>query len=131
MKAFFWKPFIIDPAKPEHKELIWSKVKEHPITPDFMDRVVEAFHDKRAAAGGKGPTGDGGEEIIKVTGPVKKQFFSPEESKSLQMSMPKLPRAEMLLEGITVFTPGVVTNDQVMNLHRCWPKDSNLQELAM
>jgi len=52
MKAFFWKPFIIDPAKPEHKEILWAKCKQYEITDAFMDDVVESFHDKRAVAGG-------------------------------------------------------------------------------
>lgn len=58
MKAFFWKPFIKDPTKPEHKEIIWAKVEQHEITDDFMADVVEAFHDKRAQTSQK--TGDSG-----------------------------------------------------------------------
>ena len=49
MKAFFWKPFVLDPQKPEQKEQIWGKVQEHEISDDFMNKVVEAFHDKKAA----------------------------------------------------------------------------------
>lgn len=48
MKAFFWKPFIKDPTKPEQKEIMWAKIEQHEITDAFMDDVVEAFHDKRA-----------------------------------------------------------------------------------
>ena len=47
MKAFFWKPFIKDPTKPEHKTIMWAKIEQHEITDSFMDDVVEAFHDKR------------------------------------------------------------------------------------
>ena len=35
MKAFFWKPFIIDPAKQEHKSIVWAEVKEHTINKPF------------------------------------------------------------------------------------------------
>jgi len=37
MKAFFWKPFIIDPTNETHKSVIWSKVKQHDIDPKFLD----------------------------------------------------------------------------------------------
>lgn len=50
MKGFFWKPFIMDPEKPEHKEVIWAKVAQHEINDNFMEEVVTAFHDKRAVA---------------------------------------------------------------------------------
>ena len=66
MKAFFWKPFITDPDKPEHKELVWAKVQQHEITDDFMEDVVEAFHDKRGVQTQKTV---GGTEVIKVVGP--------------------------------------------------------------
>ncbi len=49
MRAFFWKPFIIDPAKEEHKDIVWRKVKEWEITPAFQEIVVEGFHDPKAA----------------------------------------------------------------------------------
>ena len=83
MKAFFWKPFIKDPAKPEHKEIIWAKVEQHEISDAFMADVVEAFYDKRAEQQkNKAPAG-GGSEVIKVVGPTKKEFFSPGESRSI------------------------------------------------
>ena len=94
MKAFFWKQFIKDPAKPEHKEIIWAKVDQHEISDEFMADVVEAFHDKRAQPSAKPDSG--GQEVIKVVGPTKKEFFSPGESRAIQMSMPKFPKAEPL-----------------------------------
>lgn len=82
MKAFFWKPFIKDPAKEEHKTVLWAKVEQHPITDDFMEKVVEAFHDKRALAA-KSTAAVGVGDVIKVTGPTMKQYFTPEESKNI------------------------------------------------
>lgn len=70
MKAFFWKPFIIDPAKPEHKTIVWSKVKQHDINDAFLNEVVEAFHDKKAiAASASAGASDG---VIKVAQIQKK-----------------------------------------------------------
>ena len=60
-----------------------------------MENVVEAFHDKRATGAPAGAGGGAG-DVIKVTGPIKKQFFSPEESKSIQMALPKFPKPEVL-----------------------------------
>lgn len=111
MKAFFWKPFVIDPAKPEHKEILWAKCKEYPINEKFMEDVVECFHDKRAAAGKTAGAADAGAGIIKVTGPIKKQFFSPEESKNLQMGLPKFPKADVIKEAVTTYADGLVTTD--------------------
>ena len=71
MKAFFWKPFIKDPTKEEHKTGLWAKVEQHPITDDFMEKVVEAFHDKRALAA-KSTAAVGVGDVIKVTGPTIK-----------------------------------------------------------
>ena len=106
MKGFFWKAFVLDPAKPEHKEIVWAKVNEHKIDEPFIDLVVEAFHDKRAAmmkAGGGGG-GDAGDAAPKNLGPVKKQFFSPEESKQIQMSLPKFPKhAEDIRNAVTTY----------------------------
>lgn len=69
MKGFFWKQFIIDPTKPEHKNMLWTKVTEHPITPEFLETVVEAFHDPRAV---KLAAAEAAGDVIKVTGPIKK-----------------------------------------------------------
>lgn len=37
MKAFFWKAFVVDPAKPEHKTIVWAKVDQHKIDDSFLD----------------------------------------------------------------------------------------------
>jgi len=37
MKGFFWKAFVLDPAKPEHKEIVWSKIEQHKIDDKFLD----------------------------------------------------------------------------------------------
>lgn len=68
MKAFFWKQLIIDPNKAEHKTFVWSKVKQYEITEKFMEKVVEAFHDKKALTS-SATSGGGAEAVIKVTGP--------------------------------------------------------------
>ena len=44
-------------------------------------QVEEIFYDKNALKAPAPSAGDG--DVIKVTGPVKKQFFSPEEAKSI------------------------------------------------
>ena len=67
--------------------------------------------------------------MIKVLGPTKKEFFSPGESRAIQMSMPKFPKAEPLKQAITAYDTGLVTFDQIVSLHRVWPKDSDLFEL--
>ena len=71
MKAFFWKPFIKDPTKEEHKTVLWAKVEQHPITDDFMEKVVEAFHDKRALAA-KTTASVGAGDVIKDFKPTTK-----------------------------------------------------------
>ena len=85
MKKFFWKPFIIDPEKPAHKEVVWAKVKQHDIDDNFMQEVVAAFHDKRAAAAKESDSGAATEQAttIQVTSTLKKSYFSPEESKTI------------------------------------------------
>ena len=93
-----------------------------------MESVVEAFHDKRALAAPKVVAGAG--DVIKVTGPIKKQFFTPGESRSIQMSLPKFPKADVLKEGLIAFTPGLITDDHVVSLHRAWPDESSLVDLA-
>ena len=92
-----------------------------------MDKVVENFHDKKFAVNAaKAGSGD----VIKVTGPQKKQYFTPEESKNVQMSLPKFPRPETLYEAVTTYQEGLVTHDQLATLARVWPPDSNPAELA-
>jgi len=69
MKAFFWKLYVKDPAKPEQadpKLNLWAKVEEAAITDDLLSSVVEAFHDKRAIVA---PKSTGANEVIKVVGP--------------------------------------------------------------
>ena len=76
-----------------------------------MDEVVEAFHDKRALQAKAGAAVGGGGDVIKVTGPVKKQFFTPEESKSIQMSLSKFAKPEPLKIALTDYDKTKVTND--------------------
>lgn len=113
MKNFFWKPFIIDPARPEHKEIIWAKVSQHEINKSFLEEVVDAFHDKRAEAAKTSGQGEKDQSagVIKVTGPVKKQFFSGEESKKIQMNLPKLAKPDYIKRAVTTFADGIVTQD--------------------
>ena len=127
MRAFFWKPFIIDPTKEEHKDIVWQKVVEHKITPEFQELVVEAYHDPRAVkAAAAAASGD----IIKVTGPEKKKFFSPEESKNVQMSLPKFPKKhDDIIDACLTYQEGLISKDQIGALARAWPKDSNLVDL--
>jgi len=69
------------------------------------------------------------ENIIKVVGPQKRSYFTPEESKSIQMSIPKLPRADALKEALIHFDENLVSGDQLLSLLRVWPKDSPVDAL--
>ena len=77
--------------------------------------------------GGAGAGADAGPS--KPTGPVKKAFFSPEESKQIQMSMNKFPKPDPLREAITTFQDGIITVDQIDSLHFAWPKESVMGDL--
>ena len=46
------------------------------------------------------------------------------------MSLPKFPKAEDIIEAMTQNTPNLVTSDHITSMHRAWPKDSNLTDLA-
>ena len=74
MKGFFWKRIIVDPNSKD--DTMWNNIKEVPM--DQAD-IEEHFHDKRAGGGGEQSKSD----VIVVTGPQKKCYFSAEESKQI------------------------------------------------
>lgn len=83
MKKLFWTRIINDPEKKE--PTIWKTITEAQIK---IEEIESAFSDNRMAPANQASTA---ENVIKVTGPVVKQYFTPEESKSIQMSVNKLP----------------------------------------
>ena len=89
--------------------------------------IEDAFSDQRGNAYDSGKSV--AENIIKVTGPVKKQYFTPEESKSIQMSVNKLPRPDVLKEALIHYDESLVTEDQILNIIRVWPKQSPIEDL--
>ena len=121
MKTFMWKRYIIDPNKEEDN--LWKKLKEPKVE---MDVIVDKFCDNSVAKVSAGPKQD----VIKVTGPREKNYFSPNESKNVQMSLPRCPRPDHLIESLTLNTPGLVSNDQFSLLKRIWPKESPLSDLV-
>jgi hypothetical protein len=48
-----------------------------------MDLVVDAFSDKRAQAISEAAASGDTNGVIKVTGPTKKEFFNPTESRTI------------------------------------------------
>jgi len=46
-----------------------------------------------------------------VTGPIKKSFFSPEESKNLQMGLMKFPKPDIIIEAATKYQESLITED--------------------
>jgi len=46
------------------------------------------------------------------------------------MSMPKFPKHDIIKKATSTFEEGIVTVDQITALHRAWPKESILSELA-
>ena len=46
------------------------------------------------------------------------------------MSLPKFPKADAAKEGLISNTPGVLTEDHITSLHRAWPTESSLVDLA-
>ena len=73
-----------------------------------MTDVVEAFHDKKAL---HVQNRQSGTTVFKPVNCTKETFFSPEESKSIQMSLPKLPKAEDLRRTLVDNESGLVTYD--------------------
>jgi hypothetical protein len=76
----------------------------------------------------KVPTQNGAK--AKVEGPTKKEFFQPSESRAIQLSMPKLPKPEILLKAIRDYDCRSLTNGQVDSLISVWPKESSIKELV-
>lgn len=46
------------------------------------------------------------------------------------MSLNKFPKAQTLIEALTNYDTTIVTSDGIGALHRAWPKESSLSELA-
>ena len=46
------------------------------------------------------------------------------------MALPKFPRPEVLIEAVTRYTSGIVTDEQIQALKRAWPQESTLADLG-
>ena len=74
MKKLFWTRIINDPEKKEPS--IWKTISEAKVD---QKEIEEAFCDNRMAKQGE----ETGKNVVKVSGPVMKQYFTPEESKAI------------------------------------------------
>ena len=75
MKKLFWNRIINDPDKPE--KTVWKVIQEAKID---QKEIEELFCDNRMAPV---KAADNSANTIAVSGPVIKQYFTPEESKSI------------------------------------------------
>ena len=80
--------------------MVWKNIKEAPIDQGEIERMFEAVT--------KVPTQGGAQK--KVEGPTKKEFFNGKESQTIQLSMPKLPKPEVLLKAIREYDNRALTN---------------------
>ena len=94
MKKLFWMRIINDPEKKDEKT-IWKTIPDIKID---QKEIEDAFSDQRAAT--FDPAKSLAENVIKEKIPEKKQYFTPEESKSIQMSVSKLPKTDVLKEAL-------------------------------
>jgi len=123
MKKLFWMRVINDPESKE--KTIWKAIKESKID---QKEIEERFADKRSANTFDESKGLGA-NIVKIVGPQKKTYFTPEESRSIQMSIPKLPKPEVLKDALVNFEENACTADSIIALLRVWPKDSPVDQL--
>jgi len=73
LKAFFWKRVLLPADAPD--TVIWKRIKEEKVE---ISEIEALYVDSKAAA-----PSDAGAGSVKVTGPSKKTFFSPEENQKL------------------------------------------------
>jgi hypothetical protein len=71
MKPFFWKRVILAPDQPDN--IIWKRIKEETVD---QEEIETLYSDARANA----PVTEVVVGAVKVTGPVKRTFFSAEEN---------------------------------------------------
>jgi hypothetical protein len=93
VKGLVWKRVIL--VKDDPKPCVWKAVMK--TEPKFeQDDIEDAFEQKkRVVAGGGDAAAD-----TKPKGPQVKEFFDAGDSRNIQLSMPKIPKYDKLIDAI-------------------------------
>ena len=118
---FGWKRYIL---KTEGDTSIWTKIKEPKVD---MEDIIERYMDKNAMRAA--PVAAASTDVVKIVAQVTKEFFSPEEAKSIQMSLPRLPKPSSLLKDYLIRYEGNITPEMIQTMYRAWPKEAELKDL--
>jgi len=98
--------------------ILWDNVKEAKVN---QAEIEDMFEQKKQSIAVEGKAD------AKPTGPVEKEYLAPNDQRGLQLSLPKLPKYEALMTGITEYDRKVVTTSQIDSLLANWPKESDLE----
>lgn len=61
---------------------------------------------------------------------TKKTYFTDKESQSIFFTLSKLPSAEVLKDALINYKTQAISNDQIQDILRCWPKESSFEDFA-